>query len=137
MLEELLSAKIDRDSLSFVLLDRLGLGVLLLLVGAAFSYILELIKIRLAVKIEASKQRVARVGEVWSAVYESEAASRTLIHEALGALERDDDVGALRAALMPLEEQSKAKAERVRQAAEENRFWLNDSVYRRVQNVFV
>ena len=132
-MNELLQTEVCKESLWCLVFDRILIGVILLLVGTGLSYALERVKMGLALKVETRKQRVARIAEVWSAVYESEGASRKLILSAIKLLKDGANESTLRSELTPLEEQSKAKATSVIEAADKNRVWLGDAGYDRVR----
>ena len=129
---ELLQRELNPDTPLFILVDRLVLGAAVLLVGAAVSLWVERVKLRLALRSEHAKQRVVHIGVVWSVVYESESATRELLRRVSQVIAGGGGVGGLQT-LLPLEEESRKKAELVREAADANRFWLDEVMYHRVQ----
>ena len=124
----------NTHALLFWIVDRVFIGLLLLGVAYAFNRLLERSKARLAFGNEMAKQRVTRIGEVWSALNELEASNEQLLRKvSLVTLKRGTDRAAL-TELMPLQDASNKKAELVRQIAGANRFWLGETLYEKIQS---
>jgi len=116
----------------FWIADKIVIALLLVIVAFVFNYLLERSRARLAFENEIAKQRVVRISEVWSSLYESEAATRELLREASRVIEQGADSTAVRT-LMPLEEDSRRKAGLAQQMADANRFWLGETLYKSMQ----
>ena len=122
----------NADNLGFWILNEVVIAVLLALVGFLFSWLLERSKSRLAFRNEIAKQRVVRIGEVWSALEKSEAAISKLLVEASKVIEQGSDSTALRK-LKPLQNESMEKADRAKEIADANRFWLGEMFFERAR----
>ena len=124
----------NTNQVFFWLADKLLIAVLLLLVAFVFNFFLERSKARLAFKNEIAKLRVAHIGEVWSALNESEAASQELLRELSAAILRHgNDADALKR-LLPLQDKSKEKVARLQRIADANRFWLGETPYKDIRS---
>ena len=118
--------------LLFWIADKVVIALLLVVITFLFNHLLERSRARLAFGNEIAKQRVVRIGEVWSGFYESEAATRELLRAASSVIENGGDVTALKK-LMPLEDESRRKAALAQQMADANRFWLGETLYERMR----
>lgn len=126
---EFFQIELNKNSLGFFLLDKVVFALLLVLAGVIAKYVLERVRTRLALKSELAKQRVVHIGEVWSRLYESEAATRELLRAASRVIdEHGNDEAALRN-LLPLQEESRTRAGVAQQMADANRFWLGETLY--------
>ena len=117
----------------FMILDSVVIALILLLVAYKFNRLLERSKAKLAFGNEMAKLRVARIGEVWVALAESEAASRELLKEAMHVIDEQGNNAAALRALLPMQQKSKEKAAIVQQVADANRFWLCETQYEKIR----
>ena len=117
----------------FWIADKVVIALLLAIVTFVFNHLLVRSRAKLAFGNEIAKQRVIQIGEVWSNLYESEAAARELLRSA-GEIIVDQGGNATELKkLIPLENESKQKARRAQQIAEANRFWLGETLYDRMR----
>ena len=129
-LMSLMAMDLDQNSLGFYFLDKVAIVLLLLAAGLMSKYVLERTKTNLAFKNEMAKQRVAYIGQVWSACNELEAKSAQFVRDEVGRrvnpprdLQRgaDDTLSTTNEMLKQLEI--------VRTLAISTRFWLGEALY--------
>ena len=118
----------------FWIADEVVIALLLAIVAFVFNHLMVRSRAKLAFGNELARQRVIHIGEVWSSLYESEAAARKLLRSARDVVVDQGDYAAeLKKLLVPLQSESERKARCAQQTIEANRFWLGPTLYNRMR----
>jgi hypothetical protein len=128
-------AQAFRRSLVLTVVDKLVIGLLIVLAGFVLNMTLERFKSHQAFEKEIARVRVDRIGEVWSALYREEA----LIGQLTTVTAKVDpttaygevvDTGKLGAEAKRLADEAARESDRTERLLEENRFWIGERLYR-------
>ncbi len=123
-----------RDQLILTVVDKFFIAIILLVAGYFLNQFLERFKTREAVRVEVAKQRVNKISETWSAVYDWEGYTKNLMGDIGDTYERlrsdptqlELRIKELWKSRMPV---ATEKGRTAQSLIEKNRFWLGESLY--------
>ena len=122
-----------RRSLILSVVDKLVIGLLIVLAGFVLNVALERYKTHEAFQMEIAHTRVERIGQVWSALYREELAVDELIEtlDSVGNVSYGEavDNSAATARATKLASRIRANGDEASRLLEENRFWLGERLY--------
>ncbi len=127
------------DKLTFLIVDKVLIGVLLVIFGFFLKLIIIQFTARLALESKIAEERVIKIGETWSKVYEYQHQVLQFIDAIMMAIQKfPDDREARKEEIDrkvgPLKEDMIAGANAVPKFLEEQRFWLGESIYKKFQD---
>jgi hypothetical protein len=114
-----------RQKLALVIVDKLVLGLLIVLAGFALNMVLERYRTEAALQNEFAKVRVEKVAEVWNVLQDQEENLRAFQTVFVNL---NDSTDLRKAELRRLSEQFVAGETEFQQILMRNQFWLNDDL---------
>ena len=114
-------------------IDKAVVASVTIFVAFVAKRFIEGVKSKLAFKDEMERQRVARMGDTWSAIYEFEAAADDLLR-AHATQVKESPMAIDKSKLEPLEARSEQLSEVARATVDRNWYWLGEPSYERFMN---
>ena len=129
------------NKLTYLIVDKVLIGVILALIGFLLKWMLTRFTARLAVESKLAEERVIRIGETWSKVYEYQYQVLEFIDAVMEAIQKfPDDIEKRKKEIdhkvVPLGKDMIAGSNAVQKFLEEQRFWLGESIYKKFQDHF-
>ena len=111
------------------LIDKLLIGIMLLVLGFFGNRALESFRASQTFRSEMAKTRISYIGETWSAFYTWEAVVQDLVRQSVKLSTINAGEDEMKQQLSPLLTRSEKLSKDARTVAEANRFWLGKEFY--------
>ena len=117
------------DHIILAIIDKLIIGLIILIVGLFANKFIERYKAKQALYSELAKERIKKISECWQLAYESEAFIKRMVRKAaeiqyLHIENKADMDRKLIEEISPMEQRSKKLSEDFQQYVDQNKFWL-------------
>lgn len=121
-----------------IILDKLLIGVLLVVAGVFANYIVEKYKFEEGFRTELNKTRVARIGEVWENLYIYEASVDNVVDQfrtiVIEEKSDEEELKRKKKELPPLIEIQGQALTNLIASSHKNRFWIGEETYLEIIN---